>query len=473
VIGVSRGNPRKKLRFWNIFLTNICVIFTIEACASSAQLGYSSVFWWLLLFVTYLLPYGLIVSELGTTYSGGAGVYEWVRKAFGPRWGAREAWWYWVNYFTWLASIAVLFPVAVNAILPRPMPMWLSMGIELAFIWFVVLVSSYKVDQTNWIMNSGALSDLFLAICVIGVGLWYSSSHGFSTPVTPSSFVPRADDLRSLSGLDIIIYNYMGTEVIATFVNYMDNPKRDIPKSVVLAGLAMLGIYLAISLGVSIAIPPDQIEADSGLLDAMCLMLGQKNVLYCIVSVCFLWSCFTDMMSWATGVAQVTHQAGIEGALPRVFGYETRKGHLYVGATVTTGVVASALVLAEPLFFSWGIGVFDVVFSIDVVYTLLAYVPMFPAFLKLRRVDPDRERPYKVPGSYRLLKVISWIAVAELVVSIVMTSVPLNTTPGELEKLPLLVMSLVVFVLGEVVSGACARGAREVREASAQPAVLE
>jgi hypothetical protein len=82
-------------------------------------------------------------------------------------------------------------------------------------------------------------------------------------------------------------------------------------------------------------------------------------------------------------------------------------------------------------------------------------------------------RPYKVPGSYRLLKVISWIAVAELVVSIVMTSVPLNTTPGELEKLPLLVMSLVVFVLGEVVSGACARGAREVREASAQPAVLE
>ena len=60
---------RKKLRLKDVVLSIICVVFTIEACAPAAAIGNSSVFWWLLLFVTFLVPYGLIVAELGTTYA--------------------------------------------------------------------------------------------------------------------------------------------------------------------------------------------------------------------------------------------------------------------------------------------------------------------------------------------------------------------------------------------------------------------
>ncbi|MGL5173751.1 MAG: amino acid permease, partial [Olsenella sp.] len=89
----------KKLRFRDVILSIICVVFTIEACAPAAAIGNSAVFWWLFLLVTFLMPYGFVVAELGTTYAEGAGVYEWVRDAMGRRWATREAWYYWVNYF--------------------------------------------------------------------------------------------------------------------------------------------------------------------------------------------------------------------------------------------------------------------------------------------------------------------------------------------------------------------------------------
>lgn len=460
------GQKGRKLGLSDIILTNICVIFTIEACASAASLGYTAVFWWLLLFVTYLLPYGLIVSELGTTYAGGSGVYEWVKRAFGERWATREAWWYWVNYFTWLASVAVLLPVVINGLLPHDMPWGLTLAIELAFIWLVVYVSSHKVDQTNWLMRSGALANIFLAICVVVAAVWHGTTYGLATPFDPSDLLPDLTRLESWNGLDIIIYNYMGAEVIATFIGYMRNPRRDIPRAVVAAGLVMLVIYLLISVGISIAIPAGEIEADSGLLDALALMLGRQSPVYAVVSLCFMWSCFTNMMSWATGVAQVVHQAGRSGSLPAVFGIESGRRQLYVGATVTTGVVTSLVVLAEPLLQTLGLGIFEVVFSIDIVYTLLAYVPMFPAFLKLRRIDPDRPRPYKVSGGPVFLHVMAWIAVLELVGAIAMITIPMNGSPVELAKLPLLAIAVGVFLLGELIGAVVHARRREVAGAA-------
>ena len=84
---------QKKIQLTDIILTVICVVFVAEAAAPVAVLGNSQFFWWLFMIIAFLLPYGLISSELGTTYQGDGGLYEWVNAAFpGTRWGARAAW---------------------------------------------------------------------------------------------------------------------------------------------------------------------------------------------------------------------------------------------------------------------------------------------------------------------------------------------------------------------------------------------
>ncbi|MCG5014951.1 amino acid permease, partial [Collinsella aerofaciens] len=116
----------------------ICVVFVAEAAAPAAAIGNQQFFWWIFLIITFLLPYGMVVAELGTTYDSDGGLYDWIREAFGDRWGSRVAWYYWINFPLWMASLAFLFPETISMITGMEIGLVPSLIIELAFIWIVV-----------------------------------------------------------------------------------------------------------------------------------------------------------------------------------------------------------------------------------------------------------------------------------------------------------------------------------------------
>lgn len=127
---------KKKFKLLDVILSVICVVFVAEAIAPAAAIGNQQFFWWIFLIITFLLPYGLIVSELGTAYADDeGGLYDWVRRAFGDKWGARVSWYYWINFPLWIASLAVLFPSTLGAMAGIELGLVPSLAIELAFIW--------------------------------------------------------------------------------------------------------------------------------------------------------------------------------------------------------------------------------------------------------------------------------------------------------------------------------------------------
>ena len=69
----------KKFNLGSVILSVICVVFVAEAAAPVAAIGNSQFFWWLFMIIAFLLPYGLISSELGTTYQGEGGLHWAVR----------------------------------------------------------------------------------------------------------------------------------------------------------------------------------------------------------------------------------------------------------------------------------------------------------------------------------------------------------------------------------------------------------
>ena len=84
------SDGKKKLSFLTVISTIICVVFVCEAAAPAAAIGNQQFFWWIFLILTFLLPYGMVVAELGTTYDGEGGIYDWVRDGLGDKWGARN-----------------------------------------------------------------------------------------------------------------------------------------------------------------------------------------------------------------------------------------------------------------------------------------------------------------------------------------------------------------------------------------------
>lgn len=454
------SDTKKKLSFWTVIATVICVVFVCEAAAPAAAIGNQQFFWWVFLILTFLLPYGMIVAELGTTYDGEGGIYDWVRDGLGDKWGARISFYYWINYPFWIASLATMFPDILGMVFGVEFDLVVKLVIELAFVWIVYLMGRSKAADSEWVLNGGALIKVAVAVVVGALGIWYAMENGFASDMSPATFLPELTNTNALGYLSIIIFNFMGFEVICTMTDDMADPKKDIPKAIIMGGLAIAVIYLFAGFGIGAAIPAEQIDPDYGMIYALQTMVGDSWI-FKVVCIAFLITLFANMAAWSFGVNSVARYAAEHGNMPKVFASMISKDDMPNGANLVNAVVAS-LVLALQLVPIPAIseGIFWMLFGTSVVFLLLTYIPMFPAFLKLRKNDPNRERVFSFPFKGAMMKVALAVPCIELVLAIVATLVPLSGAEVA-EKVPMLVMFLVLLGIGEVVRVWSARGRKE------------
>jgi len=98
--GGALGQERKKLkkvlfRFDLVFFT-IAAFISLDTIAVTAAYGGGQTFFWLaFLIVVYLIPYGMIIAEMGSTFPVEGGPYAWTRMAFGRLAGSYTAIIYW------------------------------------------------------------------------------------------------------------------------------------------------------------------------------------------------------------------------------------------------------------------------------------------------------------------------------------------------------------------------------------------
>ena len=455
---------KKKFSFVSVILSVICVVFVCEAAAPAAAIGNQQFFWWIFLIVAFLLPYGLIVSELGTSYADDeGGLYDWIRRAFGDKWGARISWYYWINFPLWIASLATLFPPILGMVFGIDIEanIFVTLAIELAFVWIVVFMSFSKVSDSEWILNGGAVLKVLVAVSVGVLGIWFAVQNGFAGDMAPATFLPDLTNTAALGYLSIIIFNFMGFEVVCTFAKDMENPARDIPKAIIMGGLAIGAIYLFCGFGIGAAIPADQIDPDFGMIVAVMTMVGEASPIFIVIAIVFLITLFANMASWSFGVNAVAEYAAKNQNMPKVFAHENPKTGMPTGAAVVNGIVASAVLLIQLIpDESISQGLFWTLFATSVVFLLLTYIPMFPAFIKLRKVDANRPRVYRFPFQGTAMKVILAIPMIELVLAIVATIVPLSGDEVA-DKVPMLIIFLVFLAMGEVVRIVSARGRKE------------
>lgn len=441
---------KKKFKLTDAILAVICVVFVAEAAAPVAAIGNSQYFWWIFMIIAFLLPYGLISAELGTTYDGEGGIYDWISKAYGRRMGSRTAWYYWVNFPLWMASLAVMFPEIIGKLMGAELNIWVSLIIQLAFVWIVVVISLFPISDSTWILNGSACIKLLLALGIGILGIYTAVTRGVANEYTLTSLLPSFD-LTSLSYISVIIFNFLGFEVICTYAPDMQNPKKQIPEAIITGGIVIALIYIFSAFGIGVAIPTDEISTSSGLIDSFEILLGSSGGWALIlVSVLFLLTLFGNMVSWSFGVNSVAAYAADNGDLPKYFGRRSGKYNMPTGAAVMNGYLASAIVIIgallpeSDLFWSF--------FALNLVMLLVSYIVMFPAFLKLREKDRDAVRPFKVPGSSGMLKVITYVPMVILVISIIFTAIPFSFDYETLaEVLPITVGTIVSLIIGEII----------------------
>lgn len=436
----------KKFRLFDAVLAAVCIVLVVESSAPAAAIGNPQFFWWFFLLIAFFLPYGLISAELGTTYEGEGGIYDWVERAFGPRWGSRVAWYYYINFSLWVGSLAVLFTDIIGSISGMQLPLAPTLLLQLAFIWVVVFISNYKISESKWILNIAAILKALMMLTIGVLGIYALVTRGAANDFSPRTFLPSFTG-GGLSYVSVIIFNFLGFEVVTTFASEMRNPKREIPLAIITGGIIIAFFYLFAAFGISVAVPASDLTASSGILDSFKLLLLQdRGIFITIIGLVFLYTLVANLLSWSLGVNNVACYAAKRGALPRFLAIQDRKRGMPVGANVTNGVIATVIVLAAPLIPSADI--FWSFFALNMVTLLLSYIMLFPAFLKLRKLDPERNRPFRVSGGPVFLRFFTYVPMILLLLSLFFCIVPLGRE--ELAgKLPLLVGTLVAVLIGE------------------------
>ncbi len=224
---------RGALRMFDMILFSVCAILLLSQVTLTAQIGPSAIIWTVGIIVLFFVPYSLITAELGSTYPDTGGIYSWVVRAFGSRWGTRTSWWYWVNVALWVPSVYLMFSAVLSAMFFPDLGFWPQVLIALALVaanWVVNLVA---LDTGKWVSNLGALITVGVIVALGIGGLVAAFGDGGSATAfewSTDSMIPTWATMAL--AVSIIIYNFLGFELMSSASQEMRNPKRDVPRTI-------------------------------------------------------------------------------------------------------------------------------------------------------------------------------------------------------------------------------------------------
>ena len=462
--------PKKKYKFrlFSAVLATVCIILVGDAVAPTAAIGNSMYLWWAVMLIGFFVPYALISAELGTQYPSEGGMYTWIKKAFGKKWASRVAWFYWVNYPLWIASLADLITTMLMQMFGIEMEMWMVLAIQVFYIILVTILGMLRISQSDVVSNIGALIKIVLLGAIGVLGFYVLFTKGTANPieswhdVVPLASAEGGIDWAGLSFVSLIIFNMLGFEVVGTFYDDMDQPKKQIPKAIILGGILIAIFYILPSFGMGVAIPYEELETNTGFLDSYNVLLANAGFaeaaiqsITIVVGGLFILTLISNISSWNFGVYSVIAFAAEDGMFPKSWKKRNKDGVPYV-VGIWTGLVSIVLAVAGIIlaycFPEWedGSNLFWAFFDLSLVCLLLSYIPMFAAFIKLHKNGKQVQNGYWVNVGTVMRWLMGVVPLLLLLISLFFTFIPEFSIEAIQDNMTLIVSSVVCIIIGEV-----------------------
>jgi amino acid transporter len=203
---------------------------------------------------------------------------------------------------------------------------------------------------------------------------------------------------------------------------------------VVRSGIIGVAMYVIPMLGILLVLPGNALTGIGSFLDAVTAVFsvygGAAHALRDIMALCFIGAVMTSGAVWMMGSDRILAVAAYDGAFHPFFARFNARFGTPVRVNTMSGVFASIFMIAAVAAFKGGTdSKFVVVLDIAISTTLISYLWIFPAALKLRYNHPHIHRPYRVPGRYGM-----WIATVLITFGVALGSW-VAVFPGVLEKL--------------------------------------
>ena len=387
----------KTLNLRDLFLLNIASVVGLSSLAQVAQFGFSSVTLYLLAIFMFLIPSGLMVAELNARMPEEGGFYLWTRHAFGDLHGYIVAWTYWLCNIVWFPTVLLLISTSSLYILgDKYLDLTgntiYNLAISLFILWMITLLNIFGLERAKWIQNIGATATWVGIIFLVAAGFYYVSEVGFSQEFNMNMLVPNLHDISLLPFFAVVAFSYGGLELAPLMANEIENPKKNLPRSVLYSSIAIGLIYMAGTLILVIAIPGNDISIIEGVAQAfqamsMKLELPWMGVIGGLIVTLSTLGLFG---AWMTGTARIPFVIGLDHYLPPVVGkIHSKYGSPYISLLMQAIVVT--LLLSASFLGSTIKEAFLILYDMSIILFYIPFIYMFLALLWHTRNKPEQE----------------------------------------------------------------------------------
>lgn len=412
-----------------LIVTNIV---SMRGLASQAEYGYSSIFYYVFAALVFLVPYSLVCAELASTWTKSGGLFRWCTEGLGPKWGWAAMYYEWQMVVIWFPAVLMFGAVSLAYIFwPETFDAKLasnviySLIVVLAVYWLSTFNMFRGMKSANTLSTLGGLCGTIIpAAVLIILGVVYLCMGNPIHIDSHQSFWPDFSKFSTIVLAASIFLFYAGMEMQAVHVPSMKDPARTFPKSVLIAVVVILAIFIGGTLAIGFVIPAKDINLLASLLVAyndLWASLGVPwlgNVMALLITFGVIGQVSVVIAAPSTGILAV----GKAGYLPPKL-QKTNKNGIQVPILWVQGIFVTILALALVVLPSVQ-SAYQILSQMSTIIYLVMVLIIYWAFVRLRRTEPNVKRGFRVPGGKFGEILVVTIGVLGALIAMVLSFVP-------------------------------------------------
>jgi len=398
----AKAPSRKILGVFALAMINVAAVLSIRNFPSMAEYGWSSIGWYILGTILFLVPISLAGAELATGWPEGGGIYAWVRQAFGEKGGFTALFCEWSNNLVWFPTVlSFIASTLAFALTPDLANNHLYMfSVMMIAFWGTTLIAYFGPEVSTKFGNVGViLGSIIPSILIIFLGIWWFSSGSAIVlpPFSPSAMVP-AISLATLPFFSTIILLFAGMEMAGFHALETKNPQKDYPVAMGLSAIIIFICTVFATLAIAFVIPADKLNLASGVMQAIQYFFEAAGLAQYVAPMAVLITIggVVSLAAWLIGPALGLGVVAEEGNMPPVFDRTNRYGApvaiLVMQALIGSGISLLYVFLPSVNQAYW------ILSAMTTELLCIVYFFVFAALIKLRYTKPDVPRPFRIPG---------------------------------------------------------------------------
>ena len=352
---------------------------------------------------------GLTIAEIAAAIPKTGGIFVYLKELYGEKWAFLFGWVQTVIYVPGsVAALAIVLATqATNFVPMSPLMQKLFAILMLLIITIANVLSTKLASKIQFVATIAKLIPLFI---IIALGLINGTAHSFSVPL--GSTAAGAGFGAAMLGT---LWAYDGWVSVSNMGGELKNPKKDIPRSIIIGLSIIIVVYVLFNLAIINVIPITAVvNSNKVASDVASVLFGKSGSLF--ISAGIFISIFGALNGYLMTGVRIPFAMAQDKLLP----YDKFLGK--VNQKYQTPLNSYIFVVALTCIYIFS-GSFNTLTDLVVFVLWIFFTMAVAGIFILRTKHKDLVRPYKVPF-YPVVPLIGIIGGIYILFSTIITDTP-------------------------------------------------